>query len=61
MTNPAACIGDFPHIGADRYGVYLTTNEYSFFSDGSNGGAAYTGSQIYAFSKSQLVAGASSR
>ena len=60
MTNPAACIGDFPHIGADRYGVYLTTNEYSFFSDGSNGGAAYTGSQIYAFSKSQLVAGASS-
>jgi len=57
MTNPAACIGDFPHIGTDKYGVYLTTNEYSFFSDGSNGGAAYTGSQIYAFSKSQLVAG----
>ena len=60
MTNPAACIGDFPHIGADNNGVYLTTNEYSFFSDGSNGGAAYTGSQIYAFSKAQLVAGAPS-
>ena len=60
MTNPAACIGDFPHIGVDNYGVYVTTNEYSFFSDGSNGGAAYTGSQIYAFSKSQLVAGAAS-
>ncbi len=60
MTNPAACIGDFPHIGTDKYGVFLTTNEYSFFSDGSNGGAAYTGSQIYAFSKSQLEAGAAS-
>ena len=57
MTNPAACIGDFPHIGTDNYGVYITTNEYSFFSDGSNGGFAYTGSQIYAFSKSALVAG----
>jgi hypothetical protein len=60
MTNPAACIGDFPHIGTDKYGVYLTTNEYSFFGDGTEGGAAYTGAQIYAFSKSQLVAGAAS-
>jgi hypothetical protein len=59
-THPAACIGDFPHVGTDNYGVYFTTNEYSFFGDGSNGGAAYTGSQIYAFSKSQLVAGAAS-
>ncbi len=33
------CIGDYPHIGADANGFYLTTNEYSFFSDGSNGGA----------------------
>src|SRR3954463_7547733 len=56
MTNSAACIGDFPHIGSDKYGVYITTNEYSFFGDGSNGGFAYTGAQIYAFSKSQLVA-----
>jgi hypothetical protein len=60
QTNPSACIGDFPHIGTDNNGVYLTTNEYSFFGDGTNGGAAYTGSQIYAFSKSQLVAGAAS-
>ena len=58
MTNPAACIGDFPHVGTDKYGVYFTTNEYSFFGDGTEGGFAYTGSQIYAFSKSQLVAGA---
>ena len=60
MTNPSACIGDFPHLGTDANAVFLTTNEYSMFSDGSNGGAAYTGSQIYAFSKSQLVAGAAS-
>jgi hypothetical protein len=59
-TNPSACIGDYPHIGADRYGIYLTTNEYSFFSDGSNGGAGYTGSQIYAISKRQLAEGVAS-
>jgi len=59
-TNPSACIGDYPHIGADRYGIYLTTNEYSFFSDGSNGGAGYTGSQIYAISKQQLADGVAS-
>ncbi len=58
MTNPSACIGDYPHIGADATGIYLTTNEYSFFSDGSNGGAGYTGSQIYAISKRHLAAGA---
>src|SRR5438874_4909455 len=23
--------GDFPHIGADRFGFYITTNEYAFF------------------------------
>lgn len=57
VTSPGACIGDYPHIGADRNGIYLTTNEYSLFSDGSNGGAAYTGAQIYAISKRQLVAG----
>jgi hypothetical protein len=54
MTNPTACIGDFPHIGTDSYGVYLTTNEYSFFGPG------YNGAQIYAISKAQLIAGAAS-
>ncbi len=58
-THPAACIGDYPHIGADRYGFFITTNEYSFFGDGTNGGAGYTGSQIYAISKSKLAAGPS--
>jgi hypothetical protein len=59
-TNPAACIGDFPHLGTDNSALFLTTNEYSFFGDGTNGGSPYNGSQIYAFSKSQLIAGVAS-
>jgi len=51
-TNRTACIGDFPHIGADANAIFLTTNEYSFFGPGFNG------AQIYAFSKAQLAAGA---
>jgi hypothetical protein len=48
-TNPTACFGDYPHIGSDANGLYLTTNEYSFF------GPEFHGAQIYAFSKSQLA------
>jgi hypothetical protein len=51
---PDACIGDYPHIGADHYGFYVTTNEYPFFTDGFNSG------QIYALSKHKLAANASS-
>ena len=47
------CIGDYPHIGADAYGIYVTTNEYSFFADG------YNGAQIYALSKRALAASGS--
>ncbi|HSB00795.1 MAG TPA: hypothetical protein VLE49_09100, partial [Anaerolineales bacterium] len=47
------CIGDYPHIGADKYGFYVTTNEYSLF------GPEFKSAQIYAFSKSQLAANAS--
>lgn len=57
QTSPSGCIGDYPHIGADANGFFITTNEYSFFGDGSNGGAAYTGSQIYVASKRALAAG----
>ena len=46
-----ACIGDYPHLGADANGVYITTNEYSLFGDD------FHGAQVYAFSKAQLVAG----
>jgi hypothetical protein len=45
------CLGDYPHIGADFNGIYLTTNEFSFFGPG------FTGSQIYALSKQALIAG----
>lgn len=45
------CIGDYPHMGADANGVYITTNEYSFFANGFNG------AQIYALPKSELYSG----
>ncbi len=50
-TNPTACFGDYPHIGSNAAGIFLTTNEYSFF------GPEFHGAQVYALSKSQLVAG----
>jgi hypothetical protein len=46
-----ACLGDYPHIGADANGFYITTNSYSFF------GNDFWGAQIYAFSKQALAAG----
>jgi hypothetical protein len=46
---PTACLGDYPHIGADKYGFYITTNEYSFF------GELFTSAQIYALSKRALA------
>ncbi len=49
---PGPCLGDYPHIGADAYGIYITTNEYEFF--GNN----YIGAQLYALSKRQLAAAA---
>ena len=45
------CLGDQPLIGADRYGFYVTTNEFSLFGNGFNG------AQVYAVQKSALVAG----
>ena len=45
------CLGDYPHIGADANGFYITTNEFSL------SGPGFFGSQIYAFSKRQLAAG----
>jgi hypothetical protein len=43
------CFGDYPHIGADANGFYITTNEYSFF------GPEFKSANIYAFSKSALA------
>jgi hypothetical protein len=48
------CIGDFPHIGADKFGFYITTNEYPFAGPGKFGNG-FNGAQIYAFSKLALA------
>jgi len=53
-TQPCPCLGDYPHIGADANGFYVTTNAYPWTAQISEFG----GAQIYAFSKAQLVAGA---
>lgn len=46
------CFGDYPMIGADSHGFYLTTNEFSIYR--SN----YNGVQLYAVSKQGLEAAA---
>jgi hypothetical protein len=53
-ANPGPFLGDYPHIGADANGVYITTNAYPWCCNG------FSGAQIYALSKAQLVAGAAS-
>lgn len=50
------CLGDYPHIGADANGFYITTNEYGLFATGLGFHAA----QIYALPKLALAANASS-
>jgi hypothetical protein len=50
--NPGPYLGDYPHIGADANGVYLTTNAYPWEHNG------FAGAQVYALSKAQLAAGA---
>ena len=49
--NPGPYLGDYPHIGADANGFYITTNAYPWNANG------FAGAQIYAFSKAQLAAG----
>src|SRR5438128_6738751 len=53
-VNPGPFLGDYPHIGADANGFYITTNAYPWCCNG------FSGAQIYAFSKAQLAAGAAS-
>jgi hypothetical protein len=53
-SNPGPYLGDYPHIGADANGFYITTNAYPWCCNG------FAGAQIYAFSKAQLAAGAAS-
>ncbi|HET7029971.1 MAG TPA: hypothetical protein VFI34_05635 [Candidatus Limnocylindrales bacterium] len=47
------CVADQPLIGADHYGFYISTNEYSLVPFG----AFFNGAQVYAFNKAQLAAG----
>ncbi len=51
-VNAGPYLGDYPHIGADANGFYVTTNAYPW----EHGG--FAGAQIYALSKAQLAAGA---
>src|SRR5436305_11993865 len=53
-VNPGPYRGDYPHIGADANGLYVTTNAYPWHENG------FSGAQIYALSKAQLAAGAAS-
>jgi len=46
------CFDDFPHIGADQNGFYISVNRFSIFR------RPFNGSQIYAVSKQLLAANA---
>jgi hypothetical protein len=50
----SSCIGDFPHMGADKYGFYLTTNEYCLSCPDPIG---FHAAQVYAFDKRALARG----
>ena len=49
-STPGPCFQDYPHIGGDKYGVYISTNEYDLF------GPSYNAAQVFAFSKKELAA-----
>ena len=46
------CFDDFPHIGTDANGFYITANRFPIFRGG------YNGAQLYAMSKTELAANA---
>jgi hypothetical protein len=51
LGNPGCpCLGDQPLLGIDQDNVYISTNEFSIL------GTQFNGAQIYAISKSELVA-----
>lgn len=49
-TTPGPCFQDYPHVGGDRHGIYVSTNEYDTFGPGFNA------AQVFAFSKKELAA-----
>jgi hypothetical protein len=52
--NNGFCLGDYPHIGADANGIYLTTNEFAFFGPG------FYGAQVYGIGNNLLTGGTGS-
>jgi len=48
-------LGDYPQIGADKEGLYITTNSYPFFENG------FGGAQLYALSKRGVADGSDTR
>ena len=52
--NNGFCLGDYPHIGADANGIYLTTNEFAFFGPG------FYGAQVYGIGNNLLTGGSGS-
>jgi len=50
--NGCPCFGDQPRIGIDQYNLYVTDDEFSIT------GPQFLGPDVYAFSKADLVAGA---
>jgi hypothetical protein len=49
--NSGFCLGDYPHIGADANGIYLTTNEFAF------SGPGFYGAQVYGIGHNLLLTG----
>jgi hypothetical protein len=47
-TTPGPCFQDYPHIGADKYGIYITANEYDLK------GPNYNAAQIFASRRHSL-------
>jgi hypothetical protein len=48
------CLGDYPHIGADANGIYLTTNEFAL------SGPGFYGAQIYGIGHNLFTGGVGS-
>jgi hypothetical protein len=48
-TNLRAELGDYPHLGMDANGIYISTNGYCLFS------SQYNGAQLYAIGLEQLA------
>jgi hypothetical protein len=54
------CFGDQPLLGADQFGIYLTTNEFALAAFIDPSSTVFNGSQLYFISKSDLAAAVAS-